>query len=202
MTDRYRSFAELSASETEGVHFRVQQTARPSLIAIVAPHGGEIEPGTSQIALTIAANEFSVYCFDGLIAGRPHRDLHIASSLFDEPEGCKLVAGSHVAVGIHGRKDQGDGETVWVGGRDANLRNRIVEALQRYGFKALSDTQSDISGIDPGNICNRGTSGKGVQLEIPRTLRNELVKSPSLLRGFAEAVRNALHDHIARLTGN
>lgn len=104
MADRYSSFTELAAVEREGIDYRICVTKRDSKIVITAPHGGYIERGTSQIAAAIAASTFSVYCFEGLVPGRKHGDLHISSERFDEPRGIQLVESSEFAIGVHGRK--------------------------------------------------------------------------------------------------
>ena len=56
MVDRYRNFAQLRNGETEGIDYRICSTERESFAAIIAPHGGSIEPGTSEIAAAIAEN--------------------------------------------------------------------------------------------------------------------------------------------------
>ena len=64
--DRYASYAELNIREREGIDYRVCVTNRQSPVAIVAPHGGKIERWTSELAVAIAGDTFSVYCFEGL----------------------------------------------------------------------------------------------------------------------------------------
>jgi phage replication-related protein YjqB (UPF0714/DUF867 family) len=54
------------------------------MVAIIAPHGGKIEPGTSEIAAAIAGDDYSLYRFQGL-RDRPREELHITSAKFDEP---------------------------------------------------------------------------------------------------------------------
>ena len=83
MADRYRNFAQLRKGETEGIDYRICIRERVSFAVIIAPHGGRIEPGTFEIAAAIAENIHSLYCFEGL-RNRPHRDLHIRSTCFDE----------------------------------------------------------------------------------------------------------------------
>jgi phage replication-related protein YjqB (UPF0714/DUF867 family) len=43
--DTYRSFAELSAHERLGKDYTIDFVERDSPVAIIAPHGGKIEPG-------------------------------------------------------------------------------------------------------------------------------------------------------------
>jgi phage replication-related protein YjqB (UPF0714/DUF867 family) len=72
--DRYKSFSELKRHEEEGVDFRIFIVDRKVRAAIIAPHGGWIEPGTPEIAAIIAGTVHSLYCFEGL-RNRLHRDL-------------------------------------------------------------------------------------------------------------------------------
>jgi phage replication-related protein YjqB (UPF0714/DUF867 family) len=196
MPDKYARFADLAAGEMAEVDYRICLIDRASPIAIIAPHGGEIEPGTSQISASIAADKFSLYCFEGHASGRPHRDLHITSAKFDEPQGRRMAEASEIVVGVHGRKDRDDKQTVWIGGRDETLRDAIGEALERAGFKAKT-TGHSLPGAEPANICNCGRRKAGAQLEIPRRLRDKLVADAPLRQVFGAAVRGAIELHIA-----
>lgn len=193
MPDRYDSFATLAANETEGVHYRIRITQRPSPFAIVAPHGGLIERGTSEAAAAIAADRFSLYCFESLTIRAKGKGLHITSTRFDEPQALRLVAASEVAIGVHGRKDGEDDASIWVGGLHAPLQNAIYEAVKQAGFTAkIVGHGHRLSGRDPANICNRGRRGAGVQLELPKTLRNAFTNESESRAAFAAAVREAI----------
>ncbi len=191
--DSYDCFASLAASEQEGLNYRIRLIDRLSPIVIVAPHGGRIEPGTSQIAALLAADEFSLYCFESLISGRR---LHITSARFDEPRGLALVAAAEIAIGIHGRADGSDNRTVWLGGLHTSLRDVIGVALDRVGF--ATSTDHHMQGISPFNICNRGRMGAGVQIELPRSLRNSFVGDEFARQAFTTAVRGAIIKEIGR----
>lgn len=191
MSDRYSSFAGLAAGEKAEIDYRIRCEDRRSPFVVLAPHGGWIEPGTSEIATEIAGSDLSLYLFEGLIPNRPHGDLHIRSHLFDEPIGMKLVQGAETAVAIHGRADNGAPHTIWLGGRDTALSRAIASALREAKFDVAVATGA-LAGHDRDNICNRGASGAGVQLELPRTLRDELKADQLGLRSFATAVRSAL----------
>jgi len=52
--DRYESFDELCKHAIEGRDFRIRTASRPGQVAVIAPHGGGIEPGTSELAEAIA----------------------------------------------------------------------------------------------------------------------------------------------------
>jgi len=55
VADKYANFAALSAVYQEGVDYRIVIERRRSPVLIAAPHGGFIEPATSQIAAAIAS---------------------------------------------------------------------------------------------------------------------------------------------------
>ena len=190
MADKYRGFAELAAVENEGTAYKMSATQRSSPVAILVPHGGMIEPGAMEIATAVAADTFSLYCFEARTLG-----LHITSTRFDEPSALSIVSSSQVGIGIHGRRDEGDKETVWLGGLDHVLRELTGQALRRASFRAKT-TGHRLPGEDPNNICNRGRSKAGVQLEIPRSLRVILLASAPLLTAFAVAVRDAIRTGI------
>ncbi len=193
MADQYDSFAALAANEIEGVHYRIRVVARPSPVAVVAPHGGLIEPGTSEAATAIAQQTHSLYCFESLSRRASGDGLHITSTCFDEPQALRLVALSETVVGVHGRKNGADEASIWVGGLHEALRDDIAGRLLRAGFRAEAiGERRPLAGRDPANICNRGRLGAGVQLELPRALRVTFAQDSALLDAFARAVRAAL----------
>jgi phage replication-related protein YjqB (UPF0714/DUF867 family) len=192
MVDQYSNFAELTANERDGVDYRIRVENRGAPVAIIAPHGGRIEPGTLEIAAKIAGDTLSFYAFEALRAAGKRGSLHITSARFDEPQALELLRQAQRAVAIHGRADDGDQLTVGVGGLDTALRDEIVAALTAAGFAAAVVAQGNLAGRDSANICNRGASGAGVQLELPRTLRKELKTKPVRLAAFCDAVRGAV----------
>ncbi len=197
-TDAYRDFAALAASERPGADYRIIACPRSSLIAVIAPHGGGIEPGTSELATAIAGREFSLYCFEGRKTNG-NEALHIASTAFDEPACLAIVAASTVVLAVHGSAEQE--EMVHIGGRDARLASRLCEALNAAGFAARLDNTADHPGRLAVNICNRGRSGRGCQLEISNGLRLTLFEglkrrqrehTTAQFEAFVAAVRTVL----------
>ena len=55
----------------------------------------------------------------------------------------------------------------------ASHKGRFREALEANGFCVRRHPDPELQGREPNNICNRGTSGKGVQLELSRAIRKE-----------------------------
>jgi phage replication-related protein YjqB (UPF0714/DUF867 family) len=195
--DRYASFAELARATREGVDWRVEARAGRTGVLVLAPHGGGIEAGTSELARAVAGDDHSLYLFEGLRA-RDNGDLHITSTRFDEPRLAPLLADARRVLSLHGC--QGREPVAYVGGRDEALARRVTEALGRIGV-AARPPEDALAGADRRNVCNRGRSGAGVQVELTRALRAELVEgldpagrtraTPALGR-LAAALREAL----------
>src|SRR5262249_21107214 len=175
MPDTYRNFADLARHEQAGIDYEVLVRREKPAFAIVAPHGGGIEPGTSEIADVIAAGIHSFYAFDGLKRAG-NSDLHITSTRFDEPLCLLLLESSVVVVTLHGEQSD-DGEGVFMGGLNTDLRHQICAALTEQGFDVRVHPDPKLQGLERKNICNRGTSKAGVQLELSRGVRETLFDS-------------------------
>ncbi|HEX8046800.1 poly-gamma-glutamate hydrolase family protein [Rhizobium sp.] len=198
--DKYSSFSKLREQEVEGVDYRIRIEERSSPVVVIAPHGGFIEPTTSEIALEVASGAFSAYCFEGLRVDRLHHELHITSDRFDEPKAGSLIATSSIVVAIHGRTDRDDPDTSWVGGLDVALRDLIVQTLGEGGFRAVARVKGEaLAGTAAGNICNRGKRNAGVQLEIPRAVRDDLAADREQLKRYAASVRQAFSRYLSML---
>jgi phage replication-related protein YjqB (UPF0714/DUF867 family) len=106
MPDVYSDFRELQMHEKEGVDYRRIVSPSWNPVLIIAPHGGEIEPYTSEIAKWIAGPDFAYYSFEGikrnnLDTGR----LHITSHNFDEPTLQQALKQAYLVLTIHGLKN-------------------------------------------------------------------------------------------------
>jgi len=183
MPDRYRSFRELAARERESIDWQVRAHPRRSAIAILAPHGGKIAPGTSDIAEAIAGEDFSFYGFEGIRSGHNTR-LELDSKTFDEPECSKLLGGCTLAISILGLRSPG--REIKVSGGNALLRERIVAMLLACGFEAIEDDDH----ADPADLCNR--PGPGLRLEIAKGLRDYFESKPNEMDRFVAGVRAVL----------
>lgn len=176
MPDKYCSFSELAESEARGRDFRVRFRRRGGATVIIAVHGGGIEPGTSEIADAIAADDLSFYAFEG-IKSRGNGQLHITSTRFDEPLCVALVGVSAGAISVHG--EDGQRQVVFLGGRDKQTLNRLHASLQQRGFCVETHRSPRLQGLDQANICNRVRSGVGVQFELSKGLRRSFFQSLS-----------------------
>jgi phage replication-related protein YjqB (UPF0714/DUF867 family) len=178
VADKYPNFEALSRNEVSGVDYRVLVRRAAAAFAVVAPHGGGIEPGTSEIADAIACEAFSFYAFEGLKRAG-NAALHITSTHFDEPMCLTLVAQSEVVITIHGEESESDGEGVFLGGLDEQLGPVIGVALQAAGFDVRKHPDPGLQGREAENVCNRGKTGRGVQLELSRAVRKSMFSSLS-----------------------
>ncbi len=171
--DRYRNFAHLKNHEIESQDYRIRVRERESGTVILAPHGGRIERGTSQIAQAVAGDEHSFYAFEGLKPDlKSNRSLHITSNHFDEPIALAIVTRAERVIAIHGAK--GTQPAIYLGGLEMDLRAQLLKSCRSKGFTARDDPSPTRQGAGPNNICNRGKSGRGVQVELTFGLRKLL----------------------------
>jgi len=170
--DHYKNFFELQKNEREGKDYVILHRNADSKLAIMAPHGGGIEPATLDIADMLAGDEHSFYAFRG-IKKTGNKILHITSNRYDEPIGLQISKSALIVISIHGCRDKE--EIVFIGGKNKEYKQKIMQALHTAGFKAVISDVPGLRGISPENICNRCTSGKGVQLEISRGLREKML---------------------------
>ena len=201
--DKYRTFKELALHETEGTDFEICIRKGTSGIAIIAPHGGGIEPGTMDIADSVARTQHAFYCFKGIKPTGNHK-LHLASHTFDEPHGLRMAREAQHILSIHGCT--GPKSEIWVGGRDATLKKSLILALTRAGLKAEESKRCGLKGMRPENICNRGRTGKGAQIEVSEGLRKKIFDRSSnenhrekhpVFHHMVEAIRKALEEYAA-----
>jgi phage replication-related protein YjqB (UPF0714/DUF867 family) len=170
LSDTFLCYDDLARNYIENVDYAVRVTKREqSRVAVLAPHGGRIEGRTSEIARLIAGDDHSLYLFEGL---RPTGDnfdcLHLASRYFDEPRALDLIADRDVVIAVHGYASAGP--DVLLGGLNEGLKRDIAQVLAEAGISYQMEGHR-FPGTQPRNICNRGRSGAGVQLELGEGLR-------------------------------
>jgi phage replication-related protein YjqB (UPF0714/DUF867 family) len=168
---------------------RTDEAARTT---IIAPHGGGIEPGTSELCLAVAGYHpamlpetppagvtYDYWMFEGLRAD-DNDELHVTSTGCDDEVALSLCGGAVHALALHGfRPDAPDDRLVLVGGADASLRRSMRTALQEAGedagFEAVdAGDGSELNGDDPCNIVNRTLLKGGCQLELSLPLREAM----------------------------
>lgn len=145
-------------------------------VAVLAVHGGGIEPGCEELALFAAERTgCSLYVF----SGRRERDnsgLRAKSrSLFQEPGSlrARVVARASVIISLHGHG--GESRSVYAGGGNTSLKRLFAGLMAERlpAYPVVTDPREipeGLAGLHPDNVVNLPEEG-GVQLELPRSLR-------------------------------
>jgi len=167
----YTCYNELRKNQREGTEYVISQTEVLSKICIFSPHGGGIEPGTSELVRAAGLQDFSWYLFEGIQTSDNWR-LHITSHLFDEPRALAFIRRHRVAVAIHGESADNI-EATYLGGRNSLAERLVRESLHATGFNVPHKTPRHLLGQEPNNICNRCATGEGIQLEITSKQRQQ-----------------------------
>lgn len=197
----YSTYCELAARHAEGAEYVVHRIGTNGPVLVMAPHGGGIEPGTFETARAIAHPDWSFYGFEGL---KPcgNGNLHITSTRYDEPVARRMVSVHSVIVTLHGCTGSTPG--VFIGGLHGDLMERMCRGLRDAGFQ--TGTRQDLLGTDDDNLCNRGTSGMGAQLEMTWGLRRLMFRDLTragrqeptrVLEDFVAVMKTAIADHFA-----
>ena len=189
---------------TEGIdwarRFRIHErfddsparTAEGPRTVILAPHGGGIERGTSELCLAVAGHHpanlpitppagvtYDYWMFEGVREGG-NADLHVTSTGCDDLVAVLLCAGALGALSLHGFKPENvdlppDRQVVLVGGADELLKPLLLEALDDVDLPVEDvGTHGEVGGNKPCNIVNRTLRGKGAQLELSEPLRDTM----------------------------
>lgn len=205
MADTYPNYAALAAAQVLGVDYQIlSRTPTGSRLAHVAIHGGNIEPGTTELAQYLAGADHLFYAFDGMKSG-DNTPLFINSINFDEPTGLALIAKADYAVSWHCSVDAVTAMT-YISGLDTVLASKIVDRLTAAGFSAMvGGTPAETDGDSTTSFVNKTNRHAGVKLEITtaqmqdfflngdlsRPGRNASNRTDAFLR-YAEAVAAAL----------
>jgi phage replication-related protein YjqB (UPF0714/DUF867 family) len=155
---------------------------------VMAIHGGDIEPGTSEIALATAGYHpatltaaFDCYrlhdfwLFEGLLPSKNDK-LHVTATHYDEPIATELVQNARRCISVHGCTDLQAKGKIQIGGHDFEMRSIVLHELTAVGIKAEITTNLDLRGEDPDNIANKTKVGGCVQLEIGNSDRRGLFR--------------------------
>lgn len=179
-----RSYAEiLKSGHVPGRDFRVAfGDSKIELCLLIAPHGGGIEPGSSEIMRAVAeAGGWAWYEFAGFLRQGNKQALHITSNEFDEPTLKSMLPQAGFVVAFHGASESGD-PLVYVGGKWKLGRKTFAESINAafgdHGIRAADAIDhaapAHLRGLGDGNVTNGGKRAEGVQLEFSRAARNLL----------------------------
>jgi phage replication-related protein YjqB (UPF0714/DUF867 family) len=200
--DHYASMTALYAHEVEGINFTKEwyrhrwryETSRnykgENEIFIMAPHGGSIETGTTELALATAGftddfngepatrDTYDYFIFNGTNPGNQNGKLHVTSSHYNEPVATELVKNSLISLAFHGCTDKQPTETTGngykaclIGGLDEPFKQSLEQSLQEAGFNAFITSQKELNGDLPNNIINKNKRKAGAQFELTTSFR-------------------------------
>jgi len=164
---------------------------------ILAPHGGGIERGTSELCLAVAGYHpanlpqtppagvtYDYWMFEG-VREDDNRELHVTSTGCDDDMAVSLCAGSLNALALHGFSPKPpdfseDEQVVLIGGAAPDstrnpLRDYLLAGLCDAQFDARDSAgHGELDGNDSCNIVNRTMLGMGAQLELSTPLRDAM----------------------------
>ncbi|MFC0137937.1 hypothetical protein CD127_06945 [Staphylococcus petrasii] len=208
-TDTYRSMSELFAHTTEGKDWIKERSNRNSNALIIAPHGGNIEKGTTELAKSIAnKGNYDYYAFNA-IRDYKNNELHVTSTNYDDKDLINSNYNRDVSIAIHGMSDAQYYNTVLVGGRNFRLMDLISQELKGLNY-IVKEPTGYLAGRDKRNVVNFNKNGMGIQLEITRDIRksffkdgNDLAKARKDVNNwtpemdnFATAINNAIKNYM------
>ena len=168
--------------------------ADPVKTTIIAPHGGGIEFGTSELCLAVAGDHpatlevtppggvtYDYWMFEGLRAsGAGNDQLHVTSTGCDDGAAVSLCGGALNALALHGctakAADLPPGEPkVLVGGRNTTLRGYLLEAFVQEQMPAIDAAgHKSLDGTARKNIANQTLLRMGGHLELTTPLRESM----------------------------
>lgn len=195
--DLYANYGELSAAKVLGTDYKIVSRNTTSDLAVIAIHGGLIEPGTSELADAVAGTSYKFYSFYGIMKSN-NASLHITSTNFDEPIARTLVQSSKKTLSIHGYA--GSEKVTYVSGLDTTMVNKVKTSLKAAGFQ-VADPPGYLAGTSLANIANDNISHAGVQIELSSGLRSTFftdlsskglqTKTPQFTK-YVNAIKSAL----------
>jgi len=188
--DEYSTYQEMAVVQREGVDYAIEHRVLPGRAAVLAIHGGAIERHSDTIARVIAGSEFSYYLLIGKRKTENRRYLHIASHRYVEPRALSVVADAPAVVTVHGHRSTTE-SFMMLGGLNRSAVARLMKSFSQMGI-ATQPCTAGLAGSESGNICNRGATGAGVQLELSMKLRQDLITNESLSNVFCRIVRTDL----------
>ncbi|MGW0757171.1 poly-gamma-glutamate hydrolase family protein [Streptomyces sp. NPDC002814] len=191
----YNSYAELAGGQIEGIDYqRSWRISACSTLLHLAIHGGGIETGTTELAAAAAGELHDFYTLDAFKPAGTNDDLHVTSTRFDEPQALAMVKDATHVVSWHGAA--GTTPLTLLGGLDYNLRDQIGQYLKDAGF-TVQLASEELNGNDPKNICNKGSRGMGVQLELTTAQRAAFFLNGDMTRANRKNTTTAFTSYVA-----
>ena len=208
-TDYYRSMTDLLKDTQEGKDWTKENTNRHSNVLIFAPHGGNIEKGTTELTKAIAnKGNYDYYVFNGT-RNKNNSQLHVTSTNYNDPDLINRNYNKDISISVHGAGQSQGKNTVLIGGRDEKLIQLISKELSTFKFN-VQRSLGHLAGIDTNNVVNYNKKGQGVQLELTPDLRKSFFSNgddsskarkneknwTSTMDRFATAINNAIRKYM------
>ena len=208
-TDYYRSMTDLLKDTQEGKDWTKESTNRHSNVLIFAPHGGNIEKGTTELTKAIAnKGKYDYYAFNGT-RNKNNSQLHVTSTNYNDLDLINRNYNKDVSISVHGAGQSQGKNTVLIGGRDEKLIQLISKELSTFKFN-VQRSLGHLAGIDTNNVVNYNKKGQGVQLELTPDLRKSFFSNgddsskarkneknwSSTMDRFATAINNAIRKYM------
>lgn len=179
----------------------IRREVEGATLAVIAPHGGGIEPGTTEISNSIARDKYHFYSFLGKKYSGNEK-LHLESTIFDEPKALELLSKAETCLALHGCREEES--FIFTGGKNNTLLQGINHYLVAYNFMVF-EAPVYLAAQSPRNICNRCRRGEGVQLELSYGLRKKMFENVDKRYGrekvtpvfyrFVEAINRAVDSY-------
>ena len=203
--DFYESMTVLYANEKENVNYTKEwyrhrgryKSSRNYIdkneVFVMAPHGGSIETGTTELTLAAAGfvsgfngmldtdSTYDYFIFNGVNPKDQNGKLHVTSSNYDDETANTLVEKSLISIAFHGCKDKQPNESTGkgysaclIGGIDQPFKLLLEQKLQIAGFNAFISLQEMLNGDLASNIINKNRRKAGAQFELTTSFRRSL----------------------------
>ncbi|MFH4934126.1 poly-gamma-glutamate hydrolase family protein [Staphylococcus cohnii] len=199
--DYYKSMTELYNDTKEGIDWKKDTRDVGKSVLIVAPHGGNIEQGTSELTKLVANNgDFDYFSFEAI---RPSNNtqLHVTSTNYDDATLHDMIQDRTATISIHGA--QGEEQLVYLGGYQSPLRDAIQSQLERKGF-VVKIPPEYLGGLSNANFINKVEESTGVQLELTTALRKAFFKDGDASTASRKKIENwttTMYDFAEALNG-
>lgn len=168
-------------------------------LVAIAPHGGQMEPGTAEQALQVAEllDSCSGWAYCGYVDDGSARERYYTTSTAIAPGDHELLSqladcAFEVAIAFHGYRPDGPHPDVYLGGTlDTPGREILAESIAQtsgldVGVARPNDRlQSDYGGVSSENIVNR-LAPRSVQLEQTDDARDDFRRE--ICRGLVEGI--------------
>ncbi len=240
--DHYTGMNDLYAHEVEGINYTKEwyrhrwryKTSKKyhdeNEIFIMAPHGGSIETGTTELALATAgftsdfnrrpatSDTYDYFIFNGTNPNNQNDRLHVTASNYDDAVARELVKNSRISLAFHGctdeqaDKDRGEGyKACLIGGLDTIFMEILEQQLQEAGFNAFITDLKMLNGDMPENIINKNKRNKGgAQFELTTSFRKSLYGTDTRIGRktttnddfwlFVNTIRQSIEDYKTQLS--